>query len=514
MQALLLFKLQDSGVTLSDQSNEIVKQFDRSSLIHDDHREEFLFFWHEGKWGDDHNGGDGGDAGSGFKDSPDKFKLAMNKDDAESKRELKCFMRKEPNKFAENLRLLAHKGNWNVNWWRRFLNFLSTSSDLPTTNEGVAVITRMRSDTADTLAIAPRWVCCKVAIDASRFVKCLAKQFEIDQEEKFLRVWHNVWGVNGESAFQISGVDALTYALNQPAGQLAYAAIDRLQKYNLQNGAGFPDPVKKYFDAICQGPEGHPGRVMLALRLSYLFAIEPNWVSSNLICRMQSDNERESNDLWHAYGRSLRVGSNLLAAFKEQFLNKLLDKDMDAITQANLMRIFIAICLESPNELAPTEVCDVVSGLSDSGLKSVIAALGERLRGSDTERRELWRACICPWLCEYWPKSRCSQTEGTSGEILRMTLLCGDAFPDAVSWAVENDYMKPHCVQHLIRFMDSQLTVQFPKDTVKILAAAVDPKSIGPRRGILEKILDRIIEADSTLASDHGFKTLQKIASP
>jgi len=295
---------------------------------------------------------------------------------------------------------------------------------------------------------------------------------------------------------------------------LAYAAIDRLQKYNLQNGAGFPDPVKKYFDAICQGREGHPGRVMLALHLSYLFAIDSDWVSSNLICRMQSDNDGEANDLWHAYGRSRRVEPNLLAAFKEHFLNKLLDKDVDATTKVNLVRIFIAICLESPNELAPTEVRNVVSGLSDSGLKSVVAALGERLQGSDTERGELWKACICPWLCEYWPKSRCSQTEGTSEEILRMTLLCGDAFPDAVSWAVDNDYMKPHCVQHLIRFMDSQLTVQSPKDTIKILAAAVDPKSIGPRRGILEKILDRIIEADSTLASDHGFKTLQKIASP
>ena len=70
--------------------------------------------------------------------------------------------------------------------------------------------------------------------------------------------------------------EALTNALNHPAGKLAEAALTRLRKYEPLTEAGIPVDVGPYFDAIGEEPGGHLGRVMLATRLHYLFAVDPD----------------------------------------------------------------------------------------------------------------------------------------------------------------------------------------------------------------------------------------------
>ena len=59
----------------------------------------------------------------------------------------------------------------------------------------------------------------------------------------------------------------------------------------------------------------------------------------------------EAANLWYAYGWSRTIGPDLLQAIKAPFLKVLRDGDVTAHTEHNLTMIFIAICLEAPNEL-------------------------------------------------------------------------------------------------------------------------------------------------------------------
>ena len=60
---------------------------------------------------------------------------------------------------------------------------------------------------------------------------------------------------------------------------------------------------------------------MLATRLHYLFAIDPDWVGEHMIPRLDPGSSEEACDLWSAYGWSPTVGPDLLRAFKEPFRN-------------------------------------------------------------------------------------------------------------------------------------------------------------------------------------------------
>ena len=352
---------------------------------------------------------------------------------------------------------------------------------------------------ATVLAGAPPALFNEVGSAAAEFVTRLAEKCGIDREEEFGLLWSKAWGGMGEVKSEtVDLADPLTDALNHPAGKLAEAALDRMRKYEPAVGEGIPGALRPYFDAIGDDPGGHLGRVMLATRLHYLFAIDPGWTTEHMIARLSLGQSQEAANLWSAYGWSSSLGPDLLRAFKEAFLEFLRHDGADGRRLGNLRSLFMAVCLDASEELTEQEIRDVVELLPESGLKTVLRSLTRRLTGEAAERAKVWRDQVHPWLREYWPRTADRQTSGTTEAILAMLVESGEAFPEVAEWSMV--YLRPIEGLGLYRLNENGHAAQHPDSMLYVLERVVDGGVLqGYERSFLREILDAMAAANAEI---------------
>ena len=301
-----------------------------------------------------------------------------------------------------------------------------------------------------------------------------ANTYGTEREAEFARFWARAWSaVDAAEAVSLIGIDdSMTDALNHPAGKLAEAALSRLSKYKPEAGKRLPAQVCPYFNEIADSAYGHLGRMMLAARLHYLHAIDPDWVVEKLVPYMSPGQSEEARNLWHAYSWSRTIGPNLLQALKEPFLKALQDAEINAHTDHNLTIIFMTVCLEAPDELAEEEIRGVVETMAEEALKTVLEYLRNRLQGESAERGQIWRERVEPWLRRYWPRAAGRNTAGTSKAMLEMLAECGDAFPEATDWALAR--LQP-IERGLYRLRTSGHAKSHPNETLRVLEKVIAP---------------------------------------
>ena len=418
-----------------------------------------------------------------------------------------------PAKSASALRRLARRGEWPTGLWQSFLWSVTGLREKPQYNA------RLQRYIALLLSGAPDELFAGVDSAAASFVKGIAEDYGIDREQELATLWMKAWGGIGMCPPEAGDIDdPLTDALNHAAGKLAEAALIRLWKYEPQVDQGLPQQVRSYFDTIVNDPDGKPGRVMLATRLYNLFATDRNWVGKHLIPLLSLRSSEEAGDLWSAYGWASTIGPDLLSAFKESFLEILHDNDERIRGRRRLTGLFMAICLEAPNELTADEIRGVVKSMPESTLKSVLAGLRLRLKGSSAERAKIWHHKLHAWLLKYWPRAAARNTAATSKAILDMLVECGDAFPDAASWSL--NYLRPLEglgpleLLGLYRPNGNGHVKQHPNSMLQVLDKVVVADSFPVhQRYVLREILDMLSTASRDMTSDLRFQRLYQIAT-
>ena len=413
----------------------------------------------------------------------------------------------QPIKAASALRRLAERGEWPTTFWQAFLWFLVGLREKPKSS------VRLQKYVALLLSMAPVELFAGVDSAAASFVKELAEDLGTNREEELKTLWMKAWGGIGMSRPEIGGPDnSLTAALNHAAGKLAEAALVRLWKYEPATGEGLPLSIRSYFDTIVNEPNGKLGRVMLSTRLYNLFAIDRDWVEKHLIPLLNLRSSEEARDLWSAYGWSPAVGPDLLLAFKDSFFEILSDGDESNQRRDNLMRLFMTICLEAPNELTKKEIHNVIGSVSEEALETVLGSLKFRLDGSPTERAGIWRDKVHPWLREYWPKAAVRNTATTSEAMLDMLVECGDAFEDAASWSLF--YLRPLEGHNLYRLSKSGHAERHPDSVLQVLDRIVIA-NVFPvhQKSILRRILDALRTVRPDMTAEAKFRKLYGIAT-
>ena len=410
-------------------------------------------------------------------------------------------------KTAEALQQLGTEDRWPPTFWQQFLWSVPDSPEQP--GEEAALKERV----AQMLVRTPDELFDEIDSTVAEFVKGLASAYEVEREPEIEALWARAWRAVGRRMPEAIGVsdEPLTDALNDPAGRLAEAALARLSKHRLGVGDNLPASVLPYFEAIAREPNGHLGRVMLATKLHYLFAVDPEWVGERLIPLFSPGQSAEAGNLWYAYGWSQTIGPNLLLALKASFLAVFREGEISARTERNLTLLFLVICLEAPNEMTDDEVHEVMGALSQDALKAVLASLRDRLRGEDSERAEIWHEKIQPWLEKYWPRPAARNTPGTSKAIVEMLANCGDAFPQATAWALEH---LRSFEGSLFRLQRSGQAGQHPEATLEVLVRVIGPNGLPPQhRYTLREILDEMKEAMPEMERDPQFQRLYRVAT-
>ncbi len=501
-KALRLHKLSLSGASLDKRSRALADEAAREADSGDDERDEFLLWHGEGRWIAVEEF-----ASEELVEGSITDVMAAIEEEKIGQEGLRGLVARKRVKVASALRRLAKQGKWPASHWQGFL------WDMAVPHEGRKLSARSYAYVATVLAEAPHALFNELESAAAGFVTRLADDCGVDREEEFGLLWSKAWNGMGEVERETVALeDPLNDALNHPAGKLAEAALDRMRKYEPAVGAGIPGTLRPYFDAVGKDPRGHPGRVMLAMRLHYLFAVDPGWTAEHMIARLSLGQSREAANLWSAYGWSSSLGPDLLRAFKKSFLEFLRHEGVDHRRLANLRSLFMTVCLDVPEELTEQEIRSVVELLPECGLRTVLRSLTRRLTGEAAQRAQAWQDQVHPWLHDYWPRGAVRQTAGTTEAMLTMLVECGAAFPEAVDWAME--YLRPIEGRGLYLLRKSSHAAQYPDSMLQVLQRVVDGNVLQAyERSFLREILDAIAAADTEIAGAPLFRRLYGIAT-
>ena len=417
-------------------------------------------------------------------------------------------------KVIDALLWLTTQERWPTRYWEGLLWYLSRPGEYERSvaqrNDRVACI----------LCRAPDSLFAGVGESAAAFVKQIASDYNTEQEAKFGVIWTKVW--MGQ-AHNISGKtheeSAPELALNNSAGRLAEAAWIRLQRKEPAIGDKIPESLRPYFDIIGMDSAEHIGRVRLMRWLQYLFEIDSDWTTKNLIARLDPRFSEEAADLWFAFGYSPRLTPNLWKAIRNAFLCFL---EMGGLRRGiskkevrqNLIEVFVAVCTSPAYEIAEDEQREVVGRLSEEALSMIIRSLARRLAGKRMQRAEVWRDTVFPWLRDYWPRAEGRNTAATSKMILAMLWKSGDAFPEAVEWSL--GYLRPLAgiEADLIEFRVSGHAERHSEAVLKVLSRAVTTDGLPDfEKQSLRELLEAVEAARPCLRRDDRFVRLFRIAS-
>lgn len=501
-RALRLHKLAASGARLDKRSRALAETLEPPEPGAGEDRNEFAT-WREGaRWI-----GAEDLAPMNLRDAPAEDIAAALRDGNISIDGFQGLAGTEPQKAREALEQLGAEGRWPADFWERLLWSVPGPADEPDAD------TRAYEEVARALVDAPDELYEEIANGFADIVKGLATAYDTDREAEFGVLWERAWRSPGQRAAPevADAPEPLDRALNDPAGKLADAALTRLRKHQPIVGEGLPEPLRPYFDAIARDPGGHLGRVMLATRLYYVFAIDPDWVEERLIPLLDPETSREAPNLWYAYGWSRTIGPNLLNVLKGYFLEVLRRGEVTPRAEHNLTLLFMTICLEAPNELTDDEVHGVMDVMSEEALLTVLANLRDRLKGGPAERAEIWNQRVQRWLGDFWPEPPVRNAGPVSKAMLDLIAESGDAFPDAVDWALT--YLQP-MDGDLFRLRESGHAGMHPEATLRLLAAVVPPDGLPlQHRHTLGEVLTQMREAMAGLDADQRFQALCRNAA-
>ena len=413
----------------------------------------------------------------------------------------------KPVKAASALRRLVKNGEWPKKYWNRFLWSLSELKHRQTLR------VRLMIYISQVIKSAPNDFFSKLGSPIAGFVKLLSEEWGIDRESDIRSLWNKAW--NGIEIFNIKEIevdDVLDKALNNTAGKLAEVALLRLQIHNPKTDEGIPKPVCQYFNTVFTDKKGHLGRVMLAMRLHYLFVIDRQWVEEHMIPLFDPQYSEEAAILWSGYAHSPTVSPDLLQTFKKPFLQVLKDVEQIGRRKRHLTGLYMTICLEAPDGLTNQEILDVIKSMSEESLVSVLNSLRNRFKGDAAERSLVWNEKVYPWLSRYWPGTGTKNTTDTSKAILGILCECGDAFPLAVDWSLP--YLKPVTGSGLYLLKETDYIYQHSESTLRLLDKLISSNSLTPQaKHTLKSILDKLKEINSKLVAEPVFQKLYNSAT-
>lgn len=400
------------------------------------------------------------------------------------------------------LRELSVTGNWPAAYWRRLLwstNILRREGKLKPKTLGYL---------ASLLLKAPDVLYLEIGSAISLYIEDLSEECPIKDEDTFRELWNKAWSAVASES-DVDTDDVLTQALNSAAGRLAEAAFNRLWKYQPEAGKGLPEPVSSYFQSVAASNAGRLGRVMLAAKLSNLFAIAPDWTSRSLLPYMHWESD-EARDLWTAYAWAARAGPNLLAAIKADFITALANYPKLGEQRSHLVYLFMAASLDANTIIAPDDIHAVMANLPEDGLIDIVDFFENRLGDNEGEQIGTWENICLPWLRDYWPKAQVRNTTKTSIALVQCLIKTEEAFPAALQWAEE--YLRPGTDHVLWRVRESRLHLRWPTDMLKMLAIMIPDNDVENwNRHNLRQILDEMQKVDQSISQDQRFLRLYRV---
>lgn len=312
--------------------------------------------------------------------------------------------------------------------------------------------------------------------------------------------------------------DALTDALNAPAGRLAEVLLKKLPA---TTGGELPPDMRRRLETLIDAPGriGFLARIRLAAEVALLFDRAPAWTTSKIVPLFEWTNP-DATEAWASRKYANYIGPpELFKLTKASFLamfsrNDIPAEDLDAFAE---WLVVILITNQSREDRYALTANEARSALRRAGVRA-LRSVGHRLalemeRAKPEEKTARWRSIVGPVFQAIWPLDIELQTSETTFKLTQILLATGPAFPEAAAIIVpfiRPDKPDTHSTVFSIAEASEQLYSSSPGSMLDLIAAIVGDAS--PRSVFaLDKALERLRAADPKIAETPKFRKLSRL---
>ena len=315
--------------------------------------------------------------------------------------------------------------------------------------------------------------------------------------------------------------DALTDALNAPAGRLVEVLLKKLTRRS--GDSELPAEMRRRFDRLVDTP-GRPGflaRIRLAAEVSMLFERAPVWTRGNIVPLFDWTNA-DAADAWAARKYSSYIGSpELFGLTKQPFLEMFGRNDVAAEDVQIFAEWLTAVLIanQQRSDRYPLTANEARAALRRAGVKA-LSSVGHRLaiemeQAKPEEKVTRWQTVVGPAFQAIWPLDVELQTSASTFKLTQILMAAGDALPEAADVIIpfiRPDDPNTHSTVFSIARAPEALYASAPSKMLDLLAAVVGETTHGSVYS-LGKALERIGAVDPSLADTRKFQKLLSYAA-
>lgn len=234
-------------------------------------------------------------------------------------------------------------------------------------------------------------------------------------------------------------------AINRSMGYLASAFFSGLFALSLKAGDGIPEEhIARLNKLIGLGEVSHrSARVIAASRLPYLFAIDPDWATNNIIPLLDWEHEPdEALPAWQGFAWNPRVTKDLWVLIKDSFLSAFNAQRLEGLGESSTPMAQIVMLAGVEFGLAPDQACKAIRSMTEAMRSDALIWLWNDLLRSDSDRSDggraddRWRTKVRTWLSKAWPKDQDLKTAKVGQQFALLPTSLDTEFPSAVQFVL------------------------------------------------------------------------------
>jgi hypothetical protein len=218
----------------------------------------------------------------------------------------------------------------------------------------------------------------------------------------------------------------------------------------------------------------------------------------------------EAQAAWEGFLWSPRLYRPLLAVFKRDFLETVRHYAELGDHGQQYAAILTYAALDPTDTFTTAELSETINLLPQEGLHESVQTLVHSLEGAGDQREAHWANRIQLFWLTIWPQSRDLASQKITEQLVRLTILAGDAFPSAVA-AVRDWLLTVEHPNFLLRLLyNSELCSRYPQDALTLLDAIISDQTLA--LSDLSPCLSAIEEAWSEAQGDSRYQRLKEYA--
>jgi hypothetical protein len=303
---------------------------------------------------------------------------------------------------------------------------------------------------------------------------------------------------------------AVSYAINHPVGIITEALIDRFSAYGLKVDEGIPEgPLRDWLNRLISSETqaSVAGKIILASRLHYFHAIDPEWTEENLIVLFDWESSAFAALMWQGFLWSPRISANLAIALKDHLANGFRYTDQIGDSAERLVQLFAIVCLEYSALYTQKEQRDALIAVGVEGLKHIAEFFWRSIRGDEKSADNYWKNRIQPFMRKAWPKPAEFVSDKSSENLVLTLIELDDAFEKALEFLLPFIREFPN-ISFLLKHLDAKdLPDKRPRDVFRLLSTVFTQAYQWPSNKF-RNVLNRILQADPSIKNEPAYRTM------